>query len=97
MVFGLGRAMKPTTPAQAQATGAVRYFTGRPCPKGHVCDRMVANTNCLQCIKLRAAKKYRENAGGFRERHKARKRAAYWRDVEKSRRLLRERYWLQGR
>ena len=33
----------------ARASGAKRYFTGLPCPKGHVCERFVARGQCLMC------------------------------------------------
>ncbi|MFM9829744.1 MAG: endonuclease domain-containing protein [Sphingomonas sp.] len=39
------------TAAAARAVGAGRYFTGKPCPKGHVALRKTANTTCTACIK----------------------------------------------
>lgn len=37
--------------AEAKAAGLKRYFTGKPCPKGHVAERYV-NGTCYECIKI---------------------------------------------
>lgn len=34
----------------AKALGLKRYFTGVPCPRGHVSDRYVANSACAGCL-----------------------------------------------
>ena len=34
---------------EAKALGLTRYFTGKPCPKGHICEKRVSNFNCIQC------------------------------------------------
>ncbi|KKL97025.1 hypothetical protein LCGC14_1838570 [marine sediment metagenome] len=36
---------------QAQQTGSVTYFTGRPCKREHVCERYTKNQNCTECSK----------------------------------------------
>lgn len=43
--------MQPViTRAQARAEGLSKYFTGVPCKRrGHVCERLVSNTKCVQC------------------------------------------------
>ena len=41
-------AMNIVTRAQAQAQGLTRYFTGKPCKNGHVCERLV-NGGCAEC------------------------------------------------
>lgn len=33
-------------------TNALTYFTGIPCPKGHIAERYLANSVCLECKKL---------------------------------------------
>jgi hypothetical protein len=35
--------------AEAIARGLKRYFTGKPCTHGHVCERHVSNTWCVDC------------------------------------------------
>lgn len=27
-----------------------RYFTGKPCKQGHICERYVSNSGCVQCV-----------------------------------------------
>lgn len=34
---------------EAKAKGLKRYFTGKPCKRGHVAERYTATGNCLQC------------------------------------------------
>lgn len=33
-----------------------RYFTGKPCPKGHVCERYSRNRECVECSAERLAR-----------------------------------------
>lgn len=54
----------PTTRAAARALGAKKYFTGLPCPKGHVTHRYVAGGGCAGCCAARAKEKY---DGGWRQ------------------------------
>lgn len=39
--------------ADAQAKGLKRYFTGVPCPAGHVTDRLVGSRACSICAKAK--------------------------------------------
>jgi hypothetical protein len=67
--------------AQAVAEGRTRYFTGKPCPKGHIADRTTYNYNCVECIKDRqrtpASRKYHRGysklpkARDWRRNHRA--------------------------
>lgn len=42
----------PPSPREAaRATGLTRYSTGKPCPQGHVCERMVSSGICCECLK----------------------------------------------
>jgi hypothetical protein len=36
----------------ARAAGLSRYFTGKPCPRGHVAERYVANKSCVVCADI---------------------------------------------
>lgn len=38
---------------EAIAQGLNRYFTGKPCVNGHVCERSVHNFSCYECIRIR--------------------------------------------
>jgi 5-methylcytosine-specific restriction endonuclease McrA len=51
--------LKIVTRGEAYALGLTRYFTGKPCKHGHVCERSVSSRNCIECIK-RAVKKYQK-------------------------------------
>lgn len=39
--------------AQARALGLKRYFDGSACPRGHVAERYVGNSNCVVCLRGR--------------------------------------------
>lgn len=40
----------PGERAKAKAAGLKTYFTGKPCPRGHITRRLVANWTCLECL-----------------------------------------------
>lgn len=44
----------PETRAAAKAAGIKTYFTGRPCPQGHVADRRTHNSECVECGRIKA-------------------------------------------
>ena len=58
----------PRTPAEAKRLGLSRYYTGKPCPKGHDSPRLARTADCLIC--RREAKK--RNALLHPERRRAR-------------------------
>ena len=37
----------------AKADGLKRYFTGKPCVNGHICERYVADWICVKCKEMR--------------------------------------------
>lgn len=37
--------------AKAKALGLKRYFDGKPCPSGHIFEKLVANYTCIKCLK----------------------------------------------
>lgn len=39
----------PATRAEAVSAGLTRYFTGKPCPRGHLSERSVSGMTCVQC------------------------------------------------
>ena len=41
------------TRANARAAGLHRYFTGEPCPHGHVVERHVRSGGCVECLRLK--------------------------------------------
>lgn len=44
--------MEPTTRGEARALGFDRYFTGKPCKRGHIVDRYVTGA-CVVCSRER--------------------------------------------
>jgi hypothetical protein len=52
------------TRKEAKERGLARYFTGKPCPHGHVAERWASTSRCVECDR-----KYREaNPEKIRER-----------------------------
>lgn len=43
--------MKITSRKEAKAAGLTYYFTGKPCPKGHIDDRQTNSGTCVTCKK----------------------------------------------
>lgn len=52
--------IKILTNAEAKALGLKVYFSGKPCPKGHLAERYVGGS-CVICSRERAAEKYLQN------------------------------------
>lgn len=55
-------------PAEAARVKAARYFTGRPCVRGHLAERFVTGGACVECN--------RENAARRRKTHPEQTRAS---------------------
>ena len=67
------------TRAEAKAAGAPRYFTGRPCPHGHIAERTTANGTCRVCSnwmshasKRADPEKYNTLSRDWQRKHKVR-------------------------
>lgn len=45
--------MRIVSRKEAKEEGLTRYFTGKPCPQGHVSERLVCNACCVKCVHLR--------------------------------------------
>lgn len=71
------------TRAQARAAGATRYFTGKPCPQGHIAERIVSSKVCVDCNRERAAAHREANPDAFRN----------WRDKNLERDRSNSRDW----
>lgn len=44
----------------AREKGLKWYFTGEPCSRGHVAQRLTANSKCRKCSELDSASRYRQ-------------------------------------
>ena len=65
------------TRARAKAAGLTRYFTGKPCPRGHIAEREVSWGKCITCRRersksLRKSTADRRHAEVIRQRRKQR-------------------------
>jgi len=60
--------LQKLTRAEALQAGAKRYFTGQPCSKGHVAERLVSNFGCLECAAEKFKRYYQCNADALRAR-----------------------------
>jgi hypothetical protein len=49
---------------EARARGLKRYYTGKPCPQGHIDERMVSGGGCRTCQKRRLKEYYRNTVRG---------------------------------
>lgn len=67
--------------SDAKKAGLKRYFTGQPCPHGHVSERMVSSRGCVACVAAKKEQWLRDNP----ERNAARQRAWIARNPEKHR------------
>jgi hypothetical protein len=77
--------MKVISHKDAKAAGLKRYFTGKPCKRGHVAERFVSSADCTECNleRLRARKKTNP------EKVRAWRRAQYKANADKERALIR--------
>lgn len=54
--------MEVITFSQARAKGLKRYYTGKPCSKGHICERDTSKGMCVDCERERSRIK---SLGGY--------------------------------
>jgi 5-methylcytosine-specific restriction endonuclease McrA len=74
----------------AKALGLTRYFTGRPCGRGHFAQRTVAQGHCCECRRL-ASKKWKD-----RNRDRVRANSKKWQRENYDRALANNRAWLKA-
>lgn len=78
--------MEIITREAAIAAGLKRYFTGKPCKNGHVCERYVSTRICVSCMKSHSSAHYQENAKAICARSRARQIANQESERERGRR-----------
>ena len=64
--------MKIITRQTAIARGLNRYFTGKPCQRGHYAERLVANYACVDCTREVNARPERMERRREADRHRRR-------------------------
>lgn len=62
---------------QAKSLGMKRYFTGKPCKHGHVCERLISSGDCIECKKISKKKDYHSN----KEKHREAQRRYYYSNI----------------
>lgn len=55
---------------EARALGLKRYFTGKPCPKGHISERIVHHADCLECRSKYERKKREKRPRRYRTKQR---------------------------
>ena len=58
--------MLPKTRKEAKLEGSKEYFTGKPCPHGHIAIRRTDNGSCTECYSITRKELY---ASGWRQPH----------------------------
>ena len=71
--------MKIISYSQAKEQGLKRYFTGKPCKRGHIAERITSSATCMECGRLKDKER-----NGTPERN-ANRRASRNRNIEKER------------
>lgn len=86
--------METITRKEALEQGLPRYFTGKPCKHGHVCERIVRNWGCVECNKIshrkndakyKGTQKRKEWNKNYRTKHPERHKLSRRRAEEKAR------------
>jgi 5-methylcytosine-specific restriction endonuclease McrA len=67
---------------QAKEQGLTKYFTGKPCKRGHIAERQVCDKGCVECKKLQKRSEFMRK---------------WSRDYQKQRRIADETYRLKER
>jgi hypothetical protein len=62
--------MNIITRKEAKEQGLKQYFTGQPCKRGHIANRLLSTGVCLECSKIRCLQFYYENVEYSRNRSK---------------------------
>lgn len=60
---------------KAKSAGLTRYFTGKPCKRGHISERFVSSFSCIECVRERNERKdVKEKLADWMKRNKENKR-----------------------
>jgi hypothetical protein len=86
-------AMQIITKRQAISLGLKRYFTGKPCKQGHVTERYVTKSSCVECLKESRLKRIDKIRAKQREAYRAMSPEARDKERERLRKHRRKKYW----
>jgi 5-methylcytosine-specific restriction endonuclease McrA len=62
--------MKIISRNEALSLGLTFYFTGKPCPYGHIAKRQISSYSCYECAKKNGKKHYENNKQDYINRSK---------------------------
>lgn len=65
----------PNSRKEAKTTGARHYFTGKPCPRGHVAKRFTRDAGCVECKNQWERDKYHADVEASRAKSRAERQA----------------------
>lgn len=77
----LGAERLPVTRAEALSSGSKRYFTGKPCHRGHIAARFTSNCKCVTC-QLAQVQQWRNRSRDHISEYNSK---AYWSEPEANR------------
>jgi hypothetical protein len=77
--------IKTITRQEALQLGLKRYFTGKPCIRGHIDERLTSGCTCIVCHRANWRKAKKANPAKFRKYVNNSKRKRYHADLESSR------------
>lgn len=83
----LGYSSLPSSVKEAKQLGLKRYFTNKPCIRGHICPRYTSTRKCAECSVIHCKKYNSEN----REKE-AKRRAEYRNSHKEKERIYAEKY-----
>lgn len=69
--------MKIISRKEAKILGLKRYFTGKPCPHGHVDERHVSDKSCVTCRRLSVVKRQKADQNEYRRAGRERSKKYY--------------------
>lgn len=97
--------MTPSSWSEARDAGVDRYFTGRPCKRGHVTHRRAVNGKCSECHRLHQSewsKKNKDKVTGYlaswygRNKEHAAKYTKAWHEARPNYSKIKSREWGQN-
>jgi 5-methylcytosine-specific restriction endonuclease McrA len=89
----------------ALAQGLKRYFTGKMCSRGHVCERQISSGSCYECMRLKSISWRQENPdkaialnklGYLKNGERARAQARAWYALNKERGAAARQAWAKA-
>lgn len=72
--------------------GLTKYFNGKPCPKGHLAERQIGNSTCIECVKDGQIKRRTSNKKLHNEK------VRNWAKSNRARvKAIEDRYWKKNK